>query len=103
MDLDKLYLSKSQIVEVIDAIIFYWQAQPGRNWTYTNSLRGIKMAVLIMDENILRAIWSQVIRAFMELYSLSEMKRLAGETPDAQFFYETLLRKIQSGELFGRA
>jgi len=100
IDLDKLALSKDQVIEVINAIIDYWKRAEGRNYSYILALYGIRTAVMAMNDDLLRIIWHQIVRAFMELYSLSEMKRLAGESPSAQFFYETLLAKIRSGELF---
>jgi len=100
LDIEELRLTRDQVIDIINAIIGYWQRAPGRNWTYTNSLRGIKLAVFVMDQDTLNAIWHQVIAAFSELYTLSEMKRLAGECPNAQFFVDRLLEKIRSGELF---
>ena len=98
---DELHLSKAEILEVLTAIIQHWKKNRRDNWQYITSLNGLKLALSIMPDSMLRVIWSQVIRAFMELYSLSEMKRLAGERPSAAFFKDRLIEKIRSGELFG--
>ena len=98
---EELYLSKEEILEVLNAIIQHWKKNKRANWQYITTLNGLKMALSIMPAEMLKVIWGQVIRAFMELYSLSEMKRLAGERPNASFFKDRLLDKIRSGELFG--
>lgn len=98
--IEDLTLTKDDILDVINAIITYWKRAEGRNYSFIVALYGIKAAVLAMNEDLLRVIWSQIIRAFMELYSLSEMKRLAGESPNARFFVDRLIEKIHSGELF---
>jgi len=100
LDVEALHLTRDQVLDIINAIIGYWQRAPGRNWTYTQALRGLKLAVIVMDEGVLNAIWRQVIAAFNELYTLNELKHMAGERPNAQFFVDRLLEKIRSGELF---
>ena len=101
LPVDDLYLEKHEILDVVDAIIQHWKKNKMANWQYIATLNGFKMALSIMPNDMLRVIWRQVITAFTELYSLSEMKRLEGERPNAKFFKDTLMAKIKSGELFG--
>lgn len=98
-EIERLTLTKEQIKMVIKAIIKQWNKDPIANAKYILALHALLAAILVIPEETLQVIWRQVIGAFFDLYELNEMQRMAGEMPDAQFFVDRLIEKIERGEI----
>lgn len=97
---DDLYLTKKEILEILDLIIDHWQKNKLANWVYIQTIRGIKLAVMVMDEGLLRVLWKQLIFVFNHIYKMSEMERLSGDMPRARFFIDRLKDDLRSGRVF---
>lgn len=95
-DPDMLHLSRDQIIEVLDAIIEGWEKNTGANWFHILAAKSLRTAIRFMDPTALTAVWPRIVRAFDEINTASQMRRLGGEQgDDADFFYQTALKKIR--------
>lgn len=98
-EIERLMLSKEQIVEVLNAIMDIWRREPLKNAKLILAMLALRSAIQITPEPLLQVIWHKVMTAFNELYALNEMMRLKGEMPNAAFFVERLAEKIRRGDL----
>lgn len=94
-DPDMLHLTKDQIIEVIDAIIEAWERNPRANWLHIQAAKAFKVALRFVDDEALMEFWPRVVRAFDEINTASQMKRLAGEQEGAKSFFDRAIEKIR--------
>lgn len=106
-DPDMLYLTREQVIEVIDAIITGWKANGKANFLYIAALNAFKAAVYIMPIKELNDFWRRFSRAFEMINEASQLGRMKAEyngVDDRKVFemaFEKALDRIRSGELFG--
>jgi len=94
-DPDMLHLSKNQILEVLDAIREAWEKNTKANWFHVLAAKSFRTAIRFMDESALTAVWPRIVRAFDEINTASQMRRLAGEQKGADNFFDVAIRKIR--------
>lgn len=98
-EIERLMLTKDQIIEVLDAIIKVWKRNAKANAKLLLSMYALKAAIKIVPDSILEEIWFKVMTAFFELRQLNDAVRLTGEMPNAQFFVDRMVEKIRRGDL----
>lgn len=66
-DLDKLVLSKTEILEFCDRVLKKWNKNSTKNTNNILAMNAVKISILWTDDESLKAIWREILSWTFEL------------------------------------
>ena len=60
-DLDKLVLTKSEILEFCDRVLKKWNKNPTKNANNILAMNAVKTSIVWTDDESLKAIWREIL------------------------------------------
>lgn len=61
-DPDELELSKNDVLDLIDAVLFFWNKNKKENWHYIIGLGTMRIGVKITPEGAVKKIWNTLLK-----------------------------------------
>lgn len=99
-DPDELYLTKPQLIQIIEAIRNRWKKNKKSNWMFIQAITAFKVSLNLIPDDTISAIFKDILKATNELSTLNQMQRLKGEMPKTQDMVDLVEKKIERGDLF---
>lgn len=94
LDPDKLTLSKKDILEFIDVILYRWKKNYLVNAKYIAGLEMMKLGLFMTGEDTLSKIWSEILNGFNDLLYENAMALARSESPDWDTIREKIKKKM---------
>ena len=66
-DVDRLALTKEEIIGFCDRILAKWNADPSKNAKHIFAMNSVRTSVLWTDEDTLKEIWGEILKWAFEL------------------------------------
>lgn len=96
LDPDRLTLSKKDILEFVDAILYRWRKNAFANTKYITGLELMKFGLIMTGEDTLSKIWSEILNGFNELLYENAMARAKNENPNWDIIREKIRKKMRN-------
>lgn len=94
LDPDKLTLSKKDILEFVDVILYRWKKNYLANAKYIAGLEMMKLGLFMTGEDTLSKIWSEILNGFNDLLYENAMAMARSENPDWSTIREKIKKKM---------
>lgn len=100
-DPDGLYLTKPQLVKLIEAIRNRWRKNKKGNFLLIQAITAFKVSLGLIDDRTIELIFKDIIKAANELAVMNQMERMKGEIPNTEQMVNLITKRIEDGDLFG--